>query len=188
VDLLIAGALERASEMHFLGGVARELMQKIHCSLLLFTHPEMEEHRFRRVVALTDYTADAKAAFCAALSLAEMDQAEVLYVLALHTPFSRARAALGHEGANARHEDEEEAALEEFVSVGADSPVDIDPRVIHSTTGMGASNFTKNVEADLLVVPAAAHPESGTLLPTYMDWVMQVIPCNLWVVKSPIIV
>jgi hypothetical protein len=49
---------------------------------------------------------------------------------------------------------------------------------------MGASDFTKNVDADLLVVPASAHPEEGTLVPVYLDWVFKVIPCNLWVVKS----
>jgi nucleotide-binding universal stress UspA family protein len=183
VDLLVAGALERDAQMHFLGGVARELMRRLHCSLLLFTHPEVEPHPFHRLVTITDYTEEAREAFRSALQLAEMDGAEILHVLSVFSPFSKARAALGENGGSGRHEDEEEAMLEEFVSLGAESPVTIDPRVIHTTTGMGASDFTKNVDADLLVVPASAHPEEGTLLPAYLDWVFKVIPCNLWVVK-----
>lgn len=185
VDLLVAGALERDAQMHFLGGVARELMRRLHCSLLLFTHPEIEPHLFRRLVAITDYTEEAREAFHSALKLAEMDEAEILHVLSVFSPFAKARAALSENAGPGRHEDEEEALLEEFIgSPGADSPVTIDPRVIHTTTGMGTSDFTKNVDADLLVIPASAHPEEGTLVPTYLDWVFQVIPCNLWVVKS----
>lgn len=184
VDLLVAGALERDAQMHFLGGVARELMRRLHCSLLLLTHPEVEAHSFRRLVAITDFTEEARSAFLAALKVAEMDEAEMLHVLSVFSPFAKARAVLKDNGQPRRHEDEEEAMLEEFVSPGADSPVTIDPRVIHTTTGMGASDFTKNVDADLLVVPASAHPEEGTLLPAYLDWVFKVIPCNLWVVKS----
>jgi nucleotide-binding universal stress UspA family protein len=183
VDLLVAGALERDAQMHFLGGVARELMRRLHCSLLLFTHPEVEPHQFRRLVAITDYTEEAREAFRCALKLAEMDEAEILHVLSVFSPFAKARASLGENGGSGRHEDQEEAMLEEFVSTGAESPVTIDPRVIHTTTGMGASDFTKNVDADLLIVPASAHPEEGTLLPAYLDWVFKVIPCNLWVVK-----
>jgi len=184
VDLLVAGALERDARMHFLGGVARELMRRLHCSLLLFTHPEVEHHHFRRLVAITDYTEEARNAFRSALKLAEMEEAEILHVLSVFSPFAKARAILKDDGQPGRHEEEEEALLDEFVSTGAESPVTIDPRVIHSTTGMGASDFTKNVDADLLVVPASAHPEEGTLVPVYLDWVFKVIPCNLWVVKS----
>lgn len=185
IELLIAGALERDAQMLFLGGVARELLRRLHCSLLLFTHPEISRPVFRRLVAITDFTAEAQEAFRSALHLAELDQAEMLHVLSVLSPFARARATLGGTAASpGRHEEHEEALLEEFVSAGADSPVTIDPRVIHTTTGMGASDFAKNVEADLLVVPASAHPEAGTLVPAYLDWVFQIIPCNLWVVKS----
>jgi nucleotide-binding universal stress UspA family protein len=186
IDLLVAGALERDAKIHFLGGVARELMRRLHCSLLLLTHPEVDEHIFRRMVTITDYTEEAREAFQSALKLAEMDESEVLYVLSVFSPFAKARASLGDSsGAGDRRlEDEEEALLEEFVSPAENSPVTIDPRVIHTTTGMGASDFTKNVDADMLVVPASAHPEEGTLLPAYLDWIFKVIPCNLWVVKQ----
>jgi nucleotide-binding universal stress UspA family protein len=183
VDLIVAGALERDSEMHFLGGVARDLMRNLHCSLLLFTHPDVDAHTFRRLVTITDYTDEAREAFQSALKLAELDEAEVLHVLSVFSPFAKARASLEN-GGEGRHEEEEEAMLEKFVTPGAHSPVTIDPRVIHTTTGMGASDFTKNVDADLLIVPGSAHPDEGTLLPAYFDWIFKVIPCNLWVVKT----
>jgi nucleotide-binding universal stress UspA family protein len=185
VDLLVAGALERAIGPHFLGDVARELLHHLPCSLLLFTQPKEEPQPFRKIVVMTDYTGEAREALRVALHLAECEKVEALHVLSVFTPFTAARAKLGGTPEEpARHEHDEEALLDRFASMAADSPVPIDARVIHSTTGMGASDFTKTIEADLLVVPAAADAEGKTLLPAYMDWIKQVIPCNLWVVRE----
>ncbi|MEQ1862303.1 MAG: universal stress protein [Chthoniobacteraceae bacterium] len=180
-DLLIAGALEREAGPHFLSSVARTLLRDAPCSLVLFTEPREEPQPLRRIVVITDYSDAAREAYRRALHLAERESVEALHVLSVVSPFSAARAQLGSDVTPAR---DEEALLDEFCSAGADSQVPIDARVIHSTTGMGASDFTRTIEADLLVVPAATDPARGTVLPPYMDWVGQVIPCNLWVVKQ----
>ncbi len=186
VDLLAAGAMERDVELQFLSGVARGLLRSARCSLLLFTKPNEQPQPFRRIVVLTDFTPAAAEALRLALHVAEREKVEALHVLSVFTPFTAARAKLGAEDEGpARHEHDEEDMLAEFVSGAADSPVPIETRVIHTTTGMGASDFTKTIEADLLVVPAETTPDGETRLPTSMDWVMQVIPCNLWVVKLP---
>lgn len=184
VGLIVAGALERDTGPHFLSGVARALLRQCPCSLLLVTEPAPEPRPFRRLVMVTDFSESSRRAFRAALALAEKDEAESLHVLSVYTPFSAARADLGTAQGPVRGEEDEETRLEQFVEAGADSPVEIDVRVIHSTTGLGASDFSKTIEADLLVVPAAADAQGGTLLPAYMDWVIQVIPCSLWVVKA----
>jgi nucleotide-binding universal stress UspA family protein len=185
-DILAAGALERDVEMQFLSGVARGLLRSARCSLVLFTKPSEQPQPFRRIVVLTDFTPAAAEALRLALHVAEREKVEVLHVLSVFTPFTAARAKLGTEDEGpARHERDEEGMLADFVSGAADSPVPIETRIIHTTTGMGASDFTKTIEADLLVVPAETTAEGETRLPTSMDWVMQVIPCNLWVVKQP---
>lgn len=186
VDVLIAGALARHDGPHFLSSVARALLRSSPCSLLLLTDPETRPDAFERIVAITDFTDEAHEAFRAALALAEKQGAETLHVLSVYTPFTAARAAFGTEQGPARHEADEEELLERFVRLAGNSPVQIDARVIHSTTGMGASDFTKTIEADLLVVPGSSDSDGATLLPTYMDWVMQVIPCSVWVVKPSV--
>lgn len=185
VDLLVAGALERDAAPHFLSGVARALLRDAPCSLILFTQPREKPSPFRKIVVVTDFTDTAREALRLALHVAEREQVEALHVLSVHTPFTAARAELGGEAGPARNAHDEEAMLDDFVAFAADSPVPIDSRVIHSTTGMGASDFTKTIEADLLVVPATTAPDGHTALPPYMDWVMQVIPCTLWIVKPP---
>ncbi len=185
VDLLVAGALERDTGPHFLSSVARSLLRSVNCSLLLFTEPREDPKPFRKIVFVTDFTDAAREALRTALHIAEREQVESLHVLSVFTPFTAARAKFGSAESPSHHEHDAEGMLDEFASFAAESPVPIETRVIHSTTGMAAADFTKSIEADLLVVPAATDPEGQTLLPTYMDWVIQVIPCNLWIVKQP---
>ena len=95
---------------------------------------------------VTDFTEGARNAFRAALALAERDQAECLHVIAIRSPFDRARgASAGKGGAMA----DRETLLDEFAEIAADSPVPIKPRVINSATGVSAANFISSVEADL---------------------------------------
>ena len=90
VDLLVAGALERDVEMHFLSGVARSLLRDLHCSLALFTEPREDPQPFRRIVVITDFSDASRDALRLALRVAEAEGAEVLHVLSVFTPFSAA--------------------------------------------------------------------------------------------------
>jgi len=183
VDLLVAGALIRGREVngrHFLGTVARGLLKRSACSLLLLTKPQVEPRLYRRIAIVTDFTEGARNAFRAALALAERDQAECLHVIAIRSPFGGARGALG---GNNGAMDDREALLDEFAQIAKDSPVPLKPRVINSATGVTAANFIATVGVDLLVVPTAASHEP-ILLPQNMDWVSQAISCDLWVVKK----
>jgi nucleotide-binding universal stress UspA family protein len=183
VELLVAGALIRGREVngrHFLGTVARGLLKRSACSLLLLTKPQVESRLYRRIAMVTDFTEGARNAFRAALALAERDQAECLHVIAIRSPFAGARSAL--EGNGGAVEDRE-ALLDEFAQIAKNSPVPLKPRVINSATGVSAANFIATVGADLLVVPTAASHEP-VLLPQNMDWVSQAISCDLWVVKK----
>jgi len=183
VELLIAGALERESSgQHFLGTMARELLRKSHCSLLLFTQPRAEAQPFREIVVFIDSSDNADTAFRDALALAELENASKLHVVSVLSPLSKALAEAESAGGADRQSAETEARLAELVRSADGSPVTIETRVIASATGVGVSDFTRSIKADLLVVPA--RQDGLPLLPPYMDWVLQVIPCNLWVVKA----
>src|SRR6476660_1473413 len=56
VDLLVAGALEKEVVLRpFLGNVARTLVRKAECSVMLFTKPETEPQRLQQIVFLAEY-------------------------------------------------------------------------------------------------------------------------------------
>ena len=188
VDLIVAGALEKETALHpFLGNVARRLLREATCSVLLFTHPELEPKPLRRIVFVVNYTDHAQLAFRHTLKLAEAEKCERLYAIRVYTTFDEVRASMfvddGDGKTRPRTFDEEEEALEKFVLAAGDTEVPIEARCIRGNTGFAASDFVKSVEADLLVVPVHKSETSAERLPNHVAWIADVIPCNLWLIR-----
>jgi len=185
VDLLIAGALEGkdVASRSFLGAVAQPLAKLARCSVLLLTHPQIGPNPFRRIVVITDFSDSAKRALKNALWLAEADSAERVQVISVHTPFMQARAELGAECEKpARTREEEEQLLRDFVATAPACTVPVESKIVDTTTGFGACDFTQSIGAELLVVPKPEDLEGA--VPLMMDWALQVIPCSLWIVRE----
>ncbi|HST29905.1 MAG TPA: universal stress protein [Chthoniobacterales bacterium] len=188
VDLVVAGALEKEAVLHpFLGNVARRLLREAPCSVVLFTHPELEPRPLRRIVFVVNYSDHAQRAFKETVKLAELESSEYLYAIRVYTTFDEVRASTfvdsGDGAPRPRTFEEEEAALEEFVLAAGDTRVPIDARCIRGNTGFAASDFVKSVEADLLIVPVHKDENSQERLPNHLAWIADVIPCNLWLVR-----
>jgi nucleotide-binding universal stress UspA family protein len=188
VDLVVAGALEKESALHpFLGNVARRLLRDARCSVVLFTHPELDPRPLERIVFVVNYSDHAQRSFKEAVKLAEAESSEFLYAIRVYTTFDEVRASTfidnGGGGQRPRTFEEEEAALEEFVLEAGDTRVPIDARCIRGNTGFAASDFVKSVEADLLVVPVHKDENAKERLPNHLAWIADVIPCNLWLVR-----
>ena len=181
IDLLVAGALEKEVVLHpFLGNVARTLVRKADCSVILVTKPESEPKRLHRIVFLAEYSDHGRAALLKALRLAALEECEKLYVIRVYTTFDEARAKAGTEGA--RTLEEEEIALEKFIDSAGPNDVPIEARCIRGNTGYAALDFIQAVEAALLAVPVDPGA-SGEELPTHVAWITDVIPCSLWVIR-----
>lgn len=188
VDLIVAGALEKQTALHpFLGNVARRLLREATCSVLLFTHPELEPKQMRRIVFVANYSDHAQSAFKQALKLANAEECERLYAIRVYTTFDEVRAAMfvddGAGKPRPRSFQEEEETLEKFVLDAGETDVPIEARCIRGNTGFAASDFVKSVEADLLVVPVHKSETSGERLPNHLAWIADVIPCNLWLIR-----
>jgi nucleotide-binding universal stress UspA family protein len=187
IDLVVAGALEKESVLRqFLGNVARRLVREATCSVMLFTKPARPPEPFRRIVLLAQYSEHGCAALHKALRLAALEQCDKLYVIRLYTTFDEARAkartggapAIDEEGA--RTLEEEEAALEHFIDSAGSTEVPIEARCIRGNTGYAVLDFVQSVDATMLAIP---DPPNTVGLPAHIEWVTDVIPCNLWVIR-----
>jgi nucleotide-binding universal stress UspA family protein len=189
IELIVAGALEKEVVLRpFLGNVARRLVREARCSVMLFTKPAREPQPLRSFVFFVpDFSEHAQRALACALRFAEQEECENLYVIRVHTSFDAARATLRtsqvevKKGAMVRTLEEEEAALEAFISQCGETCVSVESRCIRGNTGFAASDFVQAVQADLLVVPVEASDTSDGL-PAHIAWVTDVIPCNLWII------
>ena len=189
IDLLVAGALEKEVVLRpFLGNVARTLVRKADCSVMLFTKPEAEPKPFCRIVFLAEYSDHGRTALLKALRLAALEECEKLFVIRVYTTFDEARAKartgtpeIGSEGA--RTLEEEEIALERFIDSAGSTDVPIEARCIRGNTGYAALDFIQAVDAALLAVPVDPEACGEEGLPSHVAWVTDVIPCNLWVIR-----
>jgi nucleotide-binding universal stress UspA family protein len=179
IDVVVAGALEKEVVLHpFLGNVARRLLREGRSSVILFTHPAREPEPLRKIVFLAEYSDHSSHSLRRTLHLAAREKSECVYVVRLITTFDEARAK--QEGSAA--ETDEDTRLEHFVLALGHTDVPIEVRCIRGNTGFAAADFVKSVEADLFVVPLDPEKNAGQLPPT-LEWLADVIPCNLWLAR-----
>jgi nucleotide-binding universal stress UspA family protein len=179
IDVIVAGALEKEVVLHpFLGNVARRLLREGGSSVILFTHPSRQPEPLRKIVFLAEYSEHGSKSLRRALHLAAREKSECVYVVRLITTFDEARAK--QEGTPS--ETDEDAKLEHFVLALGHTDVPIEVRCIRGNTGFAAADFVKSVEADMLVVPLDPTKKDGQLPPN-LEWLTDVIPCNLWLAR-----
>jgi len=188
IDLLIAGALERdTGGRNFLGDVARTLMRDSPISLMLFPQPSAEPRSFKKLAVIVDFSSQAQTALKKAIFLAEKHTAESIHALRIFTIFDQALSKPDEflQGEKTEHPglEEEEAQLKKFIDAAGPSATPVEGRCIEGTTGFAASDFVQAIEADLLVIPSAA-PGAPHQFPQGMDWLFNVIPANLLVVRG----
>jgi Universal stress protein family len=126
---------------------------------------------------ITDFSDCSKTVLKNALWLAEADSAELVQVISIHTPFMQVRAESGPEYEKpVRKREEEEQLLRDFVATPPACSVPVESRIVDTTTGFAACDFTQSIGANLLVVPASGQIEGA--VPSMMDWALQVTPCS----------
>jgi nucleotide-binding universal stress UspA family protein len=186
IGLLVAGAMERDIEgRFFLGKVSRALVREAPCSLLLFANPLREPAPFRKLAIIVDFTDASRHAFRAALDLAARCKAEV-HVLRVLTIFAQFLAEPHQfiKGQDGSALDAEEERLNAFVAEFEIGSVPVVTRCIEGTTGFAAADFVQSIEAHLLVVAGEA-AAGHTQFPARMEWLENVIPTNLLVIRPP---
>src|SRR3979411_2971560 len=81
-----------------------------------------------------------------------------------------------------RKREEEDQLLRDFVATAPACGVPVESKIVDTTTGFAACDFTQSIGAELLVVPAPDHVAG--VLTSMMDWALQVTPCSLWIVQE----
>jgi nucleotide-binding universal stress UspA family protein len=172
IDLLLAGALEREGRLrNFVGGVARELLQRATCDLLLLPRPVEEAEPCRRVVVEVDLKKPSVAFLNRACDLATRLRAEEMVFIGVVTPFDRRP---GDEPLTDGH-------LAGILDQASGFEGEVDYRILRSTTGFSVCDFLQSSEAGLFIA-GAQRAGGAQRLPTRLDWLMQVIPTNVLLV------
>ncbi|MBV9488184.1 MAG: universal stress protein [Verrucomicrobia bacterium] len=181
IDVLIAGALERETvHRNFTGNVARELLRRASADLFLFVQPDEHGRDIRHVfLAVPDFGPATRSVFQRAVEFSERAGAESLTAVYVETPFSQAKEkALGAEGPAPKEK------LQSLLKESSPRRVRFDYHVVRGNTGFTMCEFIQASEADLLVMPSELQPDGKAVLAPVLDWAIQVIPTNLWVIRE----
>jgi nucleotide-binding universal stress UspA family protein len=173
IDLLLAGALEREGKLrNFVGGVARDLLHRANCDLLLLPRPSEEADSCKRVVVDVDLKKPSVEFLNRACDFATRLGAREMVFVGIVTPFD------GRGGDDERPDDTKLAGIIDQAS-GFEGEVDY--RLLRSTTGFSVCDFLQEASADLFVA-GARRKGDGRQLPPRLDWLLQVIPTNVLLV------
>jgi nucleotide-binding universal stress UspA family protein len=183
IDLLIAGALEQESvHRNFTGDVARALLREAVCDLFLFVEPKEEspppEHLF---VAIPDFGPFSREVFQRSIDFADRVGAKRLTLLHVQTTFAKAKEkALGTDAPSSQQK------LEALAAEAGSSTVEVDIHSVRGNTGFTACEFIQSNGADLLVLPSQIGSPNQPVFAPVLDWIIQVIPTNVWVMRQVI--
>jgi len=183
IDLLVAGAMETESvHRNFTGDVARELLRRAHCDLLLYTEPrENPKPPEGILVAIPDFSDLSRKVLRSALDFAERSGGRRITILYVQTTFAEAKEkALGVSNGALPAEE----TLEAWVREEERPVLELDYHLLRGNTGFTACEFIQSSGADLVVMPSQMPSAYQPVFSPALDWIIQVIPANLWVIRQ----
>jgi nucleotide-binding universal stress UspA family protein len=185
IDLLVAGAMETQSvHRNFTGDVARELLRRVPCDLLLYTEPQENPKPPEAIlVVVPDLSESSRHVVRAALNLAERGGGRQITITIVHvqTTFAEAKEkALGVTNGNPTAEE----TLESWVQDQKRPNLELDYHLLRGNTGFTACEFIQSSGTDLVVMPSQMPSSDQPVFAPALDWIIQVIPGNLWVIRQ----
>lgn len=192
IDLLIAGALHREKVIqYYLGSVARKLLRKAPCSVLMLTDPATSPVGFKNVVVQADednpYMADTLRTACMLASAEQAAWLHVVRTLKWYAFLSAAEEFSESEYEHTRNQliQTEMDDVQRLLNTIPHPGIKVNIKLISGKSGHELAQFARRKHADLLVVSASPLKLSllDRFMPNDLEYLFSDLPCNLLVVK-----
>ncbi len=191
VSLLLAGALKKENLLHYyMGTIARHIMRKAPCSVLLLMQPSLQPKGFKNIVVNAEDSPYVEESVAMAFEMGtKEDQAWVhvvrelkLYGLAMSA--SDQCSEEEYEGIRQGLVKEEIGKVEQLIRQLPHDHLKVNIKVISGKSGFELSQFAKKKQADLLVVgaPARRFAFFDRVFTHDLEYVFADLPCNLLIV------
>ncbi len=182
-DLVVAGAVQGAADggtgyRPFANDIARKLIAEGPFDLFLFLQPQEMHQSIQCPAVLIDFSETSAEALRQTVQVAKLRGAEKVTAIQVLTTFDEHRLRSSGFQGNA------DERLDQFVLDTTPLDVPVETLCIRGNTGFAACEHLQSIGADLLVVPTGMPGKSEHVLSPSLDWLYQVIPCNLWVIRD----
>lgn len=191
VDLLIAGALKKENLLqYYLGTVARKIIRKADCSVLLLVNPSTNPQPFKNIVVEADDRPYVEQSLRAACQIALKDESSWLHIVRelkmYGLSMTAAEQCSEQEYEDMRHNlvqseiDTVEKILHEIPHEG----VKINIKLVSGKSGFELTQFTQRKQADLLIVGAPERRFSffDRVFTHDQEYIFADLPCNLLII------
>jgi len=191
VDLLIAGALKKENLLqYYLGTVARKIIRKADCSVLLLVNPSTDPQPFKNIVVEADDRPHVEQSLRAACQIALKDESSWLHIVRelkmYGLTMTAAEQCSEQEYEDMRHNlvqseiDTVEKILQEIPHEG----VKINIKLVSGKSGFELTQFTQRKQADLLIVGAPERRFSffDRVFTHDQEYIFADLPCNLLII------
>jgi nucleotide-binding universal stress UspA family protein len=191
VDLLIAGALKKEKLIqYYLGTVARKILRKADCSVLMLTDPRNAPLPFQNIVVNAENSNYVAEALKTAITISQTDNAQWVHVAreiklyGLTMSASENYSEEEYEKVRNGLVQEEISSVQKLLDKIPHEGVKINIKLLSGKSGFELSKFAQRKNADLLV--AGASPKRFSLFdrvfPHDLEYIFADLPCNLLVV------
>lgn len=193
IDLLIAGALEKEKTIkYYFGSVARKLMRKVPCSLLILTSAMNSDKEFKKLGVLVDFSPENENTIQKANQFAMMEKSDQLILIReIDTTGISASAVTGN-SANEMDNyiekiiNEESIKLSILVNELNLRGVDISKICLPGKEGWAVRQFLRKEGIDLFIVSAPARRLGffDRVFQHDLEYIFVDIPCDLLIIKN----
>jgi nucleotide-binding universal stress UspA family protein len=192
VDLLVAGALRKENFVqNYLGTIARKILRKADCSVLMLVDPAVEKKHVQHIVVNAEDSAFVEDALESAFEMARNEKALWVHVVKEVKLYGLTMSAMDdctEEEYTEQRNDLMRSEIESVERLIARVPhegVKINIKLLSGKSGFELAKFAQRKQADLLVVGAS--PRKFFLFDRVfthdLEYIFQDLPCNLLVVN-----
>lgn len=194
IDLLVAGALQKETVVKFyFGSIARTLIRKSRCSILMLINPSTPPTTFKRIVINGTEGDNYSETIKRGIQLAKLEKSKRVHIFKGIKLFGLSMALAGEE--ETEHDQEETRReivgneIEEIENILKEIDTEglkVNIKVASGKPGFELRKFTHRVHADLLVVKSPGHRLNflDRIFPHYLELIMEDLPSNLLIDKS----
>ncbi len=191
VDLLIAGALKKEQFMkYYLGTIARKILRKANCSVLMLIDPSVERKGFQQIVANAEDSAYVEDALAAACDIGMKENAQWLHIVREVKLLGLTMSALddcSEEEHNQLRNGLMRTEIENVEKILTKIPhagLKVNIKLLSGKSGYELSQFAQRKRADLLVVGASPRKFwfFDRVFTHDLEYIFQDLPCNLLVI------
>ena len=191
VDLLIAGALKKENMVqYYLGTIARKILRKADCSVLMLTSPSVTPSPFKNIVVNTEDTAFVEEVLLTACHIGIKEKSNWLHVVREIKMYGLTMSA--SENCNEEEYDklrhslvqDEITDVEKILLRIPHEGLKVNIKLVSGKSGFELSQFAQRKNAELLIVGAPQRRFSlfDRVFTHDQEYLFADLPCNLLVV------